>query len=95
MFYTVVIMKRIFSFVTLIIMSGVVLYGSGCIAAVDMEYLQTIEKQGFVHFGMETNASFLAPIPMIVYMNPYYVSNALFFQTMPDYEMSSTMISVR
>jgi hypothetical protein len=95
MFYTVVIMKKIFSIVTLVLMSGVILYGSGCAAALDMGYLQTIEKQGFVQFGMETNASFIAPIPVVVYMNPYYVSNALYFQTISDHEISPRMLVTR
>lgn len=95
MFYTVVIMKKIFSFITLTMICGVVFYGSGCVAAVDVVYLQTIEKQGFVQFGMESNASFLAPIPMIVYMDPQYVSNALYFEMVPDYEMAPYMLSSR
>ncbi|MBU0497990.1 MAG: hypothetical protein KKC68_02545 [Candidatus Thermoplasmatota archaeon] len=88
-------MKKFFSIVTLVLMSGVVLYGSGCVAALDVGYLQTIEKQGFVQFGMETNASFLAQIPVVVYMNPNYASNVLFFHTMFDFEISPRMIATR
>lgn len=79
-----IIMEKILTIFTIVTMFGVVLYGSGSVIALDTASIQTAGATGFIQIGMENNASFLAPMPMNVYINPICIENSGYEQGVID-----------
>lgn len=77
----VMITKKLITLSTTVIIAGVILYGSGSVFALNTVAIQTAEKYGMIQIGMENNASFLAPMPMNIYMKPMCMEKSACTQT--------------
>ena len=78
------VMKKILPFLTVVLMAGVVMYGSGSIVALNTTEIQTVQKYGVIQFGMENNASFLAPMPINIHITPMCLDEINYSQTFRD-----------
>ena len=77
----VVFMKKFIILSVTAIIAGVIFYGSGSVVALSTRDIQTAEKFGIVYIGIENNASFLAPMPLNIYINPIGMEKSIYTQT--------------
>ena len=66
-------MKRIFAIVTAGIVFGVIMAGAGIAGNFDSRLIKFMECKGYVAPAMESNASFLAPMPVNYSVIPVYI----------------------